>query len=161
MTKRYGLLVGTPKQAFPTAIVDMGLENATDVILVRDKIILAAAPAADVISLGVIGWDSIIDPIGSDLYFDALGASTTLSIGDVTYPAALAAATDTHTAAGSVKALKAITIGNWYEPLWQTLGYATLAAAKLIGNQCELLATIAGGAATGNVAWQLKGQRRI
>ncbi len=161
MTKRYGTLVGTPKQTFPTGIVDMGLENGTDSILVRDRIVLAAAPIADTISLGVFGWDSIIDPIASDVYFDALGANTTLSVGDVSFPAALAAATDTHTAAGSLKVLKTITIGNWYQPLWQTLGYATLAAAKAIGAQCELLATIAGGAATGNVAWQLKGQRRI
>lgn len=161
MTKRYGSLVGSVKQNVPFRPVDSAFENGKDMILVRDTILLAAAPIADTISLGVFGWESVLDPVGCDVYFDALGAASTLSVGDVTYPAALAAATDTHTAAGSMKALKTITIGNWFQPLWQQLGYASLAAAKAVGNQCELLATIAGGAATGNVTWQFKGARRI
>ena len=161
MTKRYGSLVGALKQLVPIKPIPMALENSTDRILARDTILLAAAPIADTISLGFFGWESVLDPTSCDLYFDALGANSTVSVGDVTNPAALAAATDTHTAAGSLKMLKTITIGNWFQPLWQQLGYATLAAAKLVGTNCELLATIAGGAATGNVSWQIKGSVRI
>jgi hypothetical protein len=161
MTKRYGALVGAVTQQVPAVPVDMAFKDTSDHILVRDQILLAAAPIADTISLGIFGWETVLDPVACDVYFDALGANSTLSIGDVNYPAALAAATDTHTAAGSVKALKTITIGNWFQPLWQQLGYASLAAARLVETQCELLATIAGGAATGNVVWQFKGQKRI
>lgn len=160
MTKRYGSLVGAVKQLVPMRPVDTAFENGKDMILVRDTVLLAAAPIADTIQLAIVGWETVIDPVTSDIYFDALGAGTTLSVGDVTYPAALGAATATN-AAGSMKALKTITIGNWFQPVWQQLGYASLAAAKLVGNQCELLGTIAGGAATGNVSWQFKGARRI
>lgn len=159
MTKRYGSLVGAVKQLAPMRPVDNAFENNGDV-LVRDTITLAAAPIADTISLGIMGWESVLDPFDSDVNFDALGAGTTLSIGDVTFPAALAAATATN-AAGTLKPLKTIANANYFQPLWQLLGYATLAAAKAVANQCELLATIAGGAATGVVTWQFKGVRRI
>lgn len=159
MTKRYGILVGAVKQLAPMRPVDNAFENNGDVI-VRDVITLAAAPIADTISLGIMGWESVLDPADCDMNWDALGAGVTLSVGDVTFPAALAAATAAN-AAGSLKPLKTITNANFYQPLWSLLGYATLAAAKLVGNQCELLATIAGGAATGVVNWQFKGVRRI
>lgn len=161
MTKRYGSLVGALKQLVPIKPIPMALELSTDRCIVRDTILLAAAPIADTISLGLIGWETVLDPVACDLYFDALGAASTLSIGDVTYPAALAAATDTHTAAGTMKVMKSVTIGSYFLPLWQQLGYATLAAAQAVGSKCELLATIAGGAATGNVTWQIKGSLRI
>lgn len=160
MTTRYGSLVGTPLQSTPPKPADATLIRTKDAIIVRDTIVLAAAPVADVISLSKLGWESVLDPDGCKMWFDALGANSTLSIGDVTYPAALAAATDTHTAAGNLNMLKTLTIGTYFQPLWQQLGYATLAAAQLIGSRCELLATVAGGAVTGNVTWQLKGQRR-
>lgn len=160
MTKRYGSLVGAVIQGFPRQNVDMALKDTVDKIMVRDTVLLAAAPIADVISLGFFGWESVLDPLYCDLAFDALGAGSTLSIGDVTFPAALAAATATN-AAGALKPLKTITIANYFQPLWQLLGYASLAAAQAIGTKCELLATIAGGAATGNVTWQFRGSPRI
>ena len=160
MTKRYGSLVGAVKQLAPTQLVDMALENSKDKIIVRDTVVLAAAPIADVIQIGYVGWDTVLDPLGCDVYFDALAANTTISVGDVTSPTALAAATAT-SSAGSMKALKSVTINNWFQPLWQQLGYATLAAAQAVGTKAELLATVGGAAATGNVTWQFKGSSRI
>lgn len=160
MAKHYGSLVGAILQLARPRQVDEAFQNTKDVVIVRDTALLAAAPVADTIQLGTMGWETVLDPITCDVYFDALGANSTLSVGDVTYPAALCAATDTHTAAGSVKVCKSITIGNYFQPLWQLLGYADLPTAQKVGKQCELLATIAGGAATGNVTWQLKGARR-
>lgn len=163
MSKLYGSLVGTPLSTLtlgPRPVpIKSGLSRATDHVIVRDTILLAAAAVATVISLGFCGWDSIVDPDVSTLHNDALGAGVTLAIGDVSFPAALAAAT-VCTAAGSFSMMKTITIGNYFQPIWQQLGYATRAAAILIGPQAEILATIGVGAATGNVTWQLKGQSR-
>lgn len=161
MTKRYGSLVGAVKQLVPMQPVDSAFENTKDKVLVRDLITLAAAPAADTIQLGVFGWETMFDPLESALYFDSLGANTTISIGDATAPTALVNAQDTHTAAGSVTPFKPASLANWYQPLWQALGYASLAAARLVGNKCELLLTINTAAATGNLAWQFRGQGRI
>lgn len=160
MTKRYGSYVGTPRNSNPPVLVDLGYEKTTDQVLVRDTIELAAAPIADQVVLGTMGWETIVDCDAGVVAFDALGASTTLSVGDVTYPAALAAATATN-AAGSYKPCKSVDIANYWKPLWALLGYASLAAAKAVGDQCQLLATIAGAAATGTVTWQIKGQSRI
>ena len=160
MTKRYGSLVGTPKQAAPVVLVDQAFERNSLEILVRDTITLAAAPIADTIQVAVLGWESVLDPYECFISNAALGASTTLSLGDVTYPAALDAAYST-VAAAQKQVLSAVTIGNYGQPLWSLLGYASLAAAKLVGAQCELLLTIAGGAATGVVTWRLAGVRRI
>lgn len=161
MTTRYGSLIGTKKQASPPQPVPALYENGKDQIIARDTVLLAAAPIADVIELvHNLPWESVLSP-NSTLWFDNLGANTTLSIGDATHPAALAAATDTHTAAGSMLVTKTLTIQNYFAPLWQALGYASLAAAKATAGSCQLIATIAGGAATGNVTWQISGQRRL
>lgn len=160
MTKRFGSLVGAVKQLAPMRPVDAAFENATDHVLVRDTILLAAAPINDTIQIGIFGWESVISP-GGLVYFDNLGAATALSVGDVTFPTALVNAQDTHTAAGSVNITKAITIDKFFQPLWQLLGYADLPTAKAVGQQCELLAKITGGAATGNVTWTIGGQKRI
>lgn len=160
MTKRYGALVGAVKNLIPMRPVDAAYENTKDSILVRDVVTLAAAPIADVVSLGFFGWEDVLDVNSSDINFDAMGAASTLSVGDVSFPAALAAATAT-SAAGTLKACKTVTNANAWKPLWAQLGYATLAAAQLIGSNCELLGTIAGGAMTGSMSWQFKGQKRI
>lgn len=160
MTIRLGSLVGAVLNLVPPQPVDMALHRSTDRVLMRDTVLLAAAPIADVISLGSFGWETVLDPLECLLYFDALGASTTLSVGDVTYPAALAAATATN-AAGNLRMMSAVTIGNWFQPLWKLLGYADLKTALAVGSKCALLATIAGAAATGNVTWQMKGSARI
>jgi hypothetical protein len=102
----------------------------------------------------------VIDPFESFVTFGALGASTTLGLGDATFPAALDSAVST-AAAAQKQILSAITIGNYFQPLWSLLGYASLAAAQKVGTQCELLFTIGGAAATGVVTWSLKGERRI
>ena len=159
MTKRYGSLVGTPLNATPALVVDKAFSRTQLGVLVRDTITLAAAPIADTISLGVFGWETVLDQYDCFLSNAALGASTTLSIGDVTYPAALDAAFSTSSAAQKTLC-SAVTIGNYFQPLWSLLGYATLAAAQAVGLQCELLATIGGAAATGVVTWRFTGERR-
>lgn len=160
MTIRFGSLVGAKKQTVPPSSVPATFENGTDHVIIRDTILLAAAPIADAIEIcHQLPWETVLSATGCTLFFDALGASTTLSIGDAAHPAALAAATST-VSAGSLNMVKTITIDQYFQPLWKNLGYATLAAAKAVAPSCQLLATIAGGAATGNVTWTMHGQRR-
>ncbi len=158
MTKRFGSLVGTPKQATRPLPTSSQYERGSDHVLVRDTITFAAAPIADTCQLATLPWETVISP-GATLYNAALGAGVTISVGDVTFPAALAAATACN-AAGSFLMTKTVAVGLLFAPLWQMLGYADLATAKAVGAQCELLATIAGGAATGAMSWQMHGQAR-
>ncbi len=156
MAKQFGSLVGTPRQA--NHLVGMGYEKCTDHIIVRDKVLLAAA-AADTVQCCLVGWESILSP-GSKFWFDDLGTGGTVSLGDVTYPNALANAVNTDSAAGSSDALAAVAPANYFKPLWQMLGYATLAAAQAVGAQCEMLFTRNTAAGAGNMAWQITGQPR-
>lgn len=158
MTKYYGSLVGTPKRATPPTMIPNALENSSDKILVRDTIELAAS-AADTVQLGYAPWETVIAP-ASTFYFDDLGTGCTLSIGDVTYPNALCAAQDVATAAGSALVMKSVDIANYFKPLWQVLGYASLAAAQAVGSRCELLATVNTAAAAGTLTWQIAGNPR-
>ncbi len=160
MAKQYGAYVGTPRNSAPPKLVPHGFENGSDHIIVRDTVELAAA-AADMVQLAVLGWECVLDPDGCKVWFDDLGTGGTISIGDVTYPAALAATVNTDSAAGNTNMLAAIDIANYFKPLWQMLGYATLAAAKLVGGRCELLLTRNATSGAGTVTWQIKGQRRI
>lgn len=159
MTKRFGTLVGAVKQLGTFRPVDTAYEHSSDHVLVRDTITLAAAAINDTVQLGVFGWETVINPNG-DVWHDALGAGVTLSIGDITFPTALMNA-EVCTAAGSAKITKALTLDKYFAPLWQALGYADLKTAQAVGAQCELLAKVGVGAATGIVSWQLTGQPRI
>lgn len=159
MTKFYGSLVGVAVVASPRPLtIPMGRKMYTDHGIVRDRVLLAAAAIADTISLGFMAWETVIAP-ASDIWWDALGASTTLKIGDITFPSALSAAFATN-AAGTTKILSSVPIGNYFKTLWEQLGYADLKTAQAVGVQCEILAKIAGGACTGNVVWQISGQPR-
>lgn len=160
MTKIYGSLVGAVKQLSTMRPVDTAYENTKDLILVRDTVELAALGAASTVQCGIFGWETVLNP-GSKFWFDDLGTGGTLSLGDVTFPTALASAVNTDTAAGSSDALVSVDIANYFKPLWQMLGYATLAAAQLIGSQCELLFTRNTAAGTGTLTWQISGQKRI
>ncbi|TCS14547.1 hypothetical protein [Caulobacter sp. BK020] len=159
MTKYYGSLVGTPKQAVPPALIPNVLADNKDWVLVRDTIELAAS-ATDTVQAALLPWETVLNPYASDISFDDLGTGTTLSLGNVTYPTALISATDVATAAGTAKAMKSVDIANYFKPLWQTLGYATLAAAQAVSAQCELLFTINTAGATGTLTWQLVGIKR-
>ena len=158
MAKFYGIYVGTPKQTAPMQPVDHAYERIEEQVIVRDSITLAAA-INDVVQAAVVGWETIIDP-GSKAYFAALGAGSEYDFGDITYPTALDSAVAT-SAAGSANLLSAVTAGNLFQPIWQMLGYATLAAALAVGPQCELLFKIVGGAAAGAFSWKLTGARKI
>lgn len=164
MTKYYGSLVGAVKQLSPMRPVDMAFENSKDQILVRDTIELAAVAAGSTVQLAVLGWEDVLDPFACTFACDDLGTGGTISIGDVTYPTALANAVNTDSAAlGPTQMMSNVDIANYFKPLWQILGYATLAAAQLIGSKCEVLLTRNTAAVTGTctVTWQMKGQSRI
>lgn len=162
MADLYGALVGTPSQAVPITPAPAAYAGSRDITIVRDKIELAAAAANTTIRAAVVGWETVLDPFACDFSFDDLsGAGATLSFGNVTYPNALCNAQDVATAAGTAKALKSVDINNYYKPLWEQLGYASLAAAKLIGDSCELMFKVNTAAATGTLVWQLRGAPRI
>lgn len=160
MPTLFGSLVGTPINATPPQLADKSYSRTSQGIIVCDTITLAAAAIATIIRADTVGWETVLDPYECFASNAALGASTTVSFGDVTNPAALDAAYST-VAAAQKTLLSAITIGNYFQPLWSQLGYATLAAAKAVSAQCNLGFTIAGGAATGVFTWRLCGQRRI
>lgn len=150
-----GALLSTTQS---TPLVSPAYKGGGDQVLIRDTVEVAAA-ANDFISLGKVSWESVINPHTSKFYFDDLGTGCTLSIGDVTYATALCSAQDVATAAGSADVMKSVDIANYFKPLWQVLGYASLAAAKLIGSRCELLAKVNTAAAAGTLSWQIMGRK--
>lgn len=157
MTTRYGSLVGVarnPATVRPTQ-VSSAHSRGTDHVLVRDQIELAAAPANDLISLAVLPSNTILDPDGCICWFDDLGAGVTMDVGDATNADGLTDGQDVATAAGSFNLMKSVGIENYFKPLWETLGMT-----EDPGGTIELFATILGAAATGTVAWQIKGQAR-
>lgn len=163
MAEHYGTFVGAVKQLAPVQPVDNAFERVKDEVIVRDLFTNAAATAQnDTIQVAVnLGWETILDPDGCKAHWTAGGAGCTLSLGDATHPTALDNAVDI-SAAGSANLLSAITKPNYYLPLWQALGYATLAAAKAVALQCELIFTIGGAVfAAGTITWKLVGVRRI
>lgn len=161
MTKFYGSKVGSVILASQsTPLVSIALKGGGNTVLIRDTIELAAAAAADTVSLGKVDWETIIDPTAaSSIWFDDLGTGQTISIGDATFPNALCNATDTSTAAGTALVMKSVDVANYFKPLWQILGHASLAAAKLVASSCELLATNNAAAATGTLTWQIIGRK--
>ena len=162
MTKHLGTFVGTPRASSPLTPVDNAYERNHDEVIVRDIYTNASATTfTDTIQAAVLGWDSVLDWDGSKVHWTAGGGSTTtLSLGDVTFPNGLDNAVDTH-AAGSASLGSAVTVPNYGLPLWQALGYATLAAAKAVGRQCELLFTVnTANFAAGTIYWKLVGIRR-
>jgi hypothetical protein len=158
--KLYGIYVGTPLQSAPVIPVDQAYANGNVGLMVRDVINLNAAAAASVISLGLVGWESVIDPFLSWTGFPALGAGVTLGVGDVTYPSALMSAVAA-SAPTKLSLLTSLAIANYFLPTWQLLGYPDLPTARLVGPKCELLMTTAGAAATGAIAWEIVGAPRI
>lgn len=165
MAKIYGIYVGTPKQASPFTPVDDCYERSYDEIIVRDTIVLNTTVNGTIIQAARdVGWDTVLDP-GCKFYNDALGAAVTLSFGVAGFTTALDNAVDVHlaTAIGGVGLLSAISFGNYYQPLWQMVGYASLAAAQLVSPQAELIFTLGGAntaAANRSLTWKLIGARR-
>lgn len=157
MTMRYGLLTGQAYNPANTAKkpVGFGLERATNDVLFRDVIELAAAPANDTIFLGKYPSNTILDPYSCRVWFDDLGTGITMDVGDSSNPDGLADGVDVATAAGSFNLLVTVGIENYYKPLWAQLGYASDP-----GGQIELYGTILGAAATGTVAAQVMGVTR-
>lgn len=147
----------TAAAATSTGLNDFGRKNGEVRRLAHDYVTVDAAEN-DTVTLGQVDWDTVIDDVLSTIEFSDLGTSVTLDIGDVTYPAALMDGQDVATAAGSALICKSVAIGNRKKPLWGMLGYASLAAAKLIGARCTLLASIKdANPASGTLAWSIYG----
>lgn len=159
MAKFFGSIVGAVLSAVQsTPLVSIAHRRGTDQVIIRDTIELAAA-AADQVSLCIVDWETVINPLQSTFWFDDLGTGNTVSIGHASFPNALCNAQDTSTAAGSALIMKSVDIANYFKPLWQQLGFATLAAARAVSKQCELIATINSAAATATLTWQIVGQK--
>ncbi|WP_303829389.1 hypothetical protein [Asticcacaulis taihuensis] len=149
------LLAANPYKAPPAQLAGGGLR-----VLRNDTTELNANAVADVVPLGTFHWETVIDP-SSQIANDAFAANTTISVGDATYPAALAAAASVSTA-GSRSLVASVDIAKYPMPLWKVLGYASLAAAKLTNSSgCELIATLGASTGTptftGTLSWLIKG----
>lgn len=163
MAKLFGELVGIAYSGTSAVAkaTNHAHEKGTDNILRRDRIVLAAAPVNDTISLGKFGSNCYLDPEACIIRHDDLGATTTLDIGReaigavAAAPQAFIAAQDVSTAAGTFNLFKSIPIQNYFKPLWQVLGLASDP-----GGEIELIATVKSSAATGNLVWSFKGQNR-
>lgn len=152
MTKQVGILATALAAAIQTSRPAQGQLGGKQTVFVRD-VWDGDAAQNDTVSLGLVPYEAILDPVGSVIFFDDMGTSITLDLGDATHTNTLVAAADVATAAGSVSALKAVDIINHGFPLWKMLGYTTNP-----GGNCELLATLAGGnPAAGTLAWQIIG----
>lgn len=158
MAKYYGSLVGTLVQGLQTSgvgLVSDRYKDGRDQVLGRDLYQTQGNLVNDTLSLAVLKSNAFIDQGNSFMWWGALGAGVTLSVGDVNHPATLASAVAA-AAAGSGP-LQALFVPAWMgQPLWQRLGYAADP-----GGTIELLATIAGAApANGiNIAWQICGRQ--
>ncbi|WP_397402712.1 hypothetical protein [Phenylobacterium sp.] len=155
-----GDLVGTPLAAAAGANpynVPNALKGGTDVVLMRDTIELITAFAQnDRVKLGDFPSDVIINPVQSTIWFDNLGASTTMDVGSTASEAALVAAQAT-SAAGSCLFYKNVDVANYWKPLWQVLG---LAADP--GGTIAIFAKLeAADPGVGTMTWQIVGQRRL
>ena len=162
MAIHYGQYVGTVKQTSPFQPVDNFFERCANEVLGRDVYTNAGVTAdGDTIELvEQLGWETILDPDECWLWNTAGGAGCTLSIGDAANPAVLANAISIAAASpvGGEKMLQAVGVASFYQPLWQLLGYASLAAAKQVASNAQLIATIGGAAfAAGSIAWKLEG----
>jgi hypothetical protein len=159
MAKFYGSLVGAVLQNFPLRPADKAFGNTSDAVMVRDIVTLAAAPIGSLISLGFVGWEATLTK-DCLLWSSGLGAGVLMSVGDVTFASRYGSGFNVATPATIAMIGPALT-AVYFQPLWQQLGYGNLAAAQLVGPKCELLATLSGAVATGNLAWQLLGEPRI
>lgn len=156
MADFYGALVGSVLLSTSSVpLVDAALSGGKDHVLVRDRIELAEAFAQnDRVSLGKIRSDAIINPVTSIIWFDDLGTSITMDVGSTAAEAALVAAQDVATAAGSCSVMRSVDIANYWKPLWEVLG---LSADP--GGAIEIFAKLEGGnPGTGTMAWQIMGQ---
>lgn len=154
MTTSYGALVGAVILAANSVpLVSAAYRGGRDQVLIRDRFEGDLAQN-DLLSLGKIAADAIINPINSIIWFDDLGTSVTMDIGDATDEDALVAAQDVAAAAGSCSILKSVDIANYWKPLWEQLGMASNP-----GGEIELFAKFeAANPATGSISWQIIGQ---
>lgn len=153
MTTQIGTLAAALAAASGTTLTQVqGIRNAKPFLFAADTFEGDMAQN-DTLVLGAIPSNAIIDPNQSILWFDDLGTSITMDIGDSNDTNNLCSAIDVATAAGNTKILASVDIANYYKPLWKLLGYTTDPGGKL-----TIYATFAGGnPAAGSIAWQIVG----
>ncbi len=144
MADLYGDNVTSKTKAVPQGFADATNARGRNLSLIDQKT-LAAAAIADRIFLGSVPSVSVIKK-DSKIYNAALGAGVTLSIGDKNDDNALVAG-QAVAVAGS---FDLVTTANVGKKAWEMLNYA-----EDPGDNLELFATIAGGAATGVLAWEI------
>lgn len=119
-----GVNVPTRAPGGPNAQAPNGLYKSPMVILVLDRSTwAAAADIGSTIDLGDFPSDIYLAPGHCPLKWTALGAGTTLGVGDATYPTGIVAGLDV-AAAGGADLLSQKSPVEWAKPLWQLLGYA-------------------------------------
>lgn len=158
MTDYFGDLVGSKVSARETTpLLPAALKGGQDHVLIRDRIELPLAAAQnDRVLLAKLRSDTIINPVGSRIWFDDFGTSITMDVGSTANENALVAAQDIATAAGSCDLLKTVDIANYWKPLWELLG---LSADP--GGFIEIFAKMKGGNPdAGTLTWQIIGQPR-
>lgn len=129
--------------------------------LTSDHVQLAiGVDIASVIVLGDIKWDAIPIAHLSTFTYDAAGAAVTVTVGDANFPAAFVNG-QTLVAAGSTGLMAAVDRSLFGKPLWQVLGYASLATAQKYRESCRLQMTTAAQvvAALTDIFWFLGGTR--
>jgi hypothetical protein len=157
MAKIFGSVVGAPLQnlaATGFGAISNRFKDGTDNVLVRDFVVFQGNVVGDQVSFGSLKSSAYIDHGNSYLWWTALGAGVTLSIGDVNHPNALANAYAV--AAVGTQDFEVLWVPSWIgTPLWQHLGYAADP-----GGNIELLGTLGGAnpANTQSLAWQIVGR---
>lgn len=157
MSTLYGSKVGSVINALTsTPLIPAAYKGGEECIFVRDVCEVAASAAQnDLISLGSLPSDAVINPVTSVIYFDDMGTSITMDVGSAATENALVAAQDVATAAGSCSVLKSVDVANYHKPLWEVLGLASDP-----GGEIELFAKLEGGdPGAGTIAWQICGRR--
>lgn len=153
MTANIGTLATALAAATGTTLTQVqGILNAKPFLFVADTFEGDLAQN-DTLVLGAIPSNAIIDPIQSKIWFDDLGTSVVMDIGNANDTDNLASDVDVAAAASSASILASVDIANYYKPLWKLLGYSTDPGGKL-----TLYATFqAANPASGSVAWQIVG----
>lgn len=150
-----GSIVGAQLASVPPELAPKWAKGGAERILMRDTIEVPTAFAQnDRVVLGAIRSDAVINPLLSMIWFDDLGTSITMDVGDATTENKLVAAQDVATAAGSCSLYKSVDIADYAKPLWQVLSLT-----KDPKKPITLYAKLEGGdPGTGTITWQIVGQ---
>lgn len=159
MTDYVGDVVGAARSATQsTPLVPLALAGGSDRVLIRDTIeVVTAFAQNDRVLLGYLPSKAVINPVSSVIWFDDMGTSITMDVGDATTENALVAAQDVATAAGSCLFYKSVDVAKFCQPLWQVLGLSADPVKPI-----AIYAKLEGGdPGAGTITWQIMGQERL